>query len=96
MVIYIILCVFIGSCLHKFTVNDVLFVIGDSSENDFTNLALEMSVWNSHKDNVHDCSHDDDIRCFAYIMDGGMCIRTNTLVTYCEANRQVGQLITCF
>ncbi|KAI0207617.1 Translation initiation factor eIF-2B subunit gamma [Lamellibrachia satsuma] len=66
---------------------------GDSSENDFTNLALEMSVWNSHKDNVHDCSHDDDIRCFAYIMDGGMCIRTNTLVTYCEANRQAGQLI---
>lgn len=63
---------------------------GFSDEKDYTKLALKMSVWNG---SMSGCVRDNDIRCHAYVMDGGLCLRTNTLVTYCEANRQASQLI---
>ena len=68
----------------------VLLVVDGTSEVDFTKLALQMSAWNGDGD-VHGGNRDnDDMRCYAYVMEGGICVRSNTLVTYCEANRQVG------
>ncbi|KAK2138031.1 hypothetical protein NP493_9098g00001 [Ridgeia piscesae] len=71
---------------------------GGSDEEDYTKLALKMSVWNGNESGCvrhsdRDSDSDSDVRCHAYVMDGGLCLRTNTLVTYCEANRQAGQLI---
>ena len=67
---------------------------GGSDEEDYTKLALKMSVWNGNESGCvrhsdRDSDSDSDVRCHAYVMDGGLCLRTNTLVTYCEANRQV-------
>lgn len=32
---------------------------------------------------------DDQIKCYSYITDGGICLRANSLASYMEANRQV-------
>lgn len=32
-------------------------------------------------------------KCYAHVLNEGLCIRANTLVTYCEANRQVAKKI---
>jgi len=32
---------------------------------------------------------DDSIKCYSYITDGGICLRTNSLASYMEANRQI-------
>lgn len=32
---------------------------------------------------------DDRIGCYAFISQGGFCIRANTMAAYCEANRQI-------
>ncbi|KAK7101338.1 translation initiation factor eIF2B subunit gamma-like [Littorina saxatilis] len=37
---------------------------------------------------------NDVIRCFAYVMDSGFCVRTNTLRAFCEANRQVSKVFS--
>ncbi|XP_064605278.1 translation initiation factor eIF2B subunit gamma-like isoform X2 [Liolophura sinensis] len=66
-------------------------------EDDMEKLAKEFSPWIDHSGDMADCYHGDKIRCYAYIQDGGFCVRANTLGTYCEANRQISrQLPTLF
>ena len=48
-----------------------------------------MSTWNDHHGDMADSYHDDKFRCYAYVMEDGLCIRTNSIPAYCEANRQV-------
>ena len=55
-------------------------------------LAQQMSTWIDHRGDMQDCFHGDKIRCYAHVVTSGLCLRANTLVTYCEANRQV----SCF
>ena len=55
------------------------------TEDEYTELSREYSSWPGHTAG----NHGDKIRCHAYVMDGGFCLRANTLLTYCEANRQV-------
>ena len=46
-----------------------------------------MSSWCAEN---HDSGTGTSIRCHTYVMNGGVCIRTNTVPFYMEANRQVG------
>ena len=68
----------------------VVLLVDGTSEVNFTKLALQMSACNGDGDVHGGCHDNDDMRCYAYVMEGGICVRSNTLVTYCEANRQVG------
>ena len=54
-----------------------------------TDIIQDMSTWIDHKGDMEDCFHGDKIRCYAYTVTGGLCVRTNTVATYCETNRQV-------
>lgn len=47
-------------------------------------LSKEMSSWPGNRD-----SFSSGIRCFAFVVQEGFCIRTNTLAAYCEMNKQV-------
>ena len=58
-------------------------------EDDLMKIARDMSSWRDHHGDMEDCYHGDKIRCYAYIRQNGFAIRSNSLVTYCEANRQV-------
>lgn len=49
----------------------------------------EMSSWIDHHGDMEECFHGSKIRCYAYIVNGGLCVRTNTIGTYCETNKQV-------
>lgn len=54
---------------------------------DIKKLAQEMSSW--YDPRGQEAVENDVIRCFTYIQSTGFCMRTNTIGTYCEANRQV-------
>lgn len=60
---------------------------GDVDE--YTKLAQEYSSWSASTENHAAHDPEPNIRCYAHIMSEGLCLRTNTLLTYCEANRQV-------
>ncbi|PIK48232.1 hypothetical protein BSL78_14876, partial [Apostichopus japonicus] len=49
-----------------------------------------LSSWRapSHYLEEKNCE-DDKIGCYAFISQGGFCIRANTIAAYCEANRQI-------
>lgn len=57
-------------------------------ENSISNVIQEMSTWMDHTGDMEDCFHGDKIRCYAYTVTGGLCVRTNTVASYCETNRQ--------
>ena len=60
-----------------------------SPENiDLSILASDLSFW--HK--TEDLSKNPAIKCLAYRMKDGLCLRTNNILTYCEANRRVSSL----
>ncbi|XP_056019961.1 translation initiation factor eIF-2B subunit gamma-like isoform X2 [Ostrea edulis] len=59
-----------------------------SSEEEYATDIRDMSSWNDHRGDMADCYHGDKIRCYAYIQDGGLCTRVNTIASYSEANRQ--------
>ncbi|KAK2167383.1 hypothetical protein LSH36_28g01002 [Paralvinella palmiformis] len=61
--------------------------LSKSEEDSYTKLAREYSSWNDHCGDLEDSYHGNS--CYGYIMDGGFCIRANTMWDYCEANRQV-------
>ncbi|XP_060565446.1 translation initiation factor eIF-2B subunit gamma-like [Ruditapes philippinarum] len=58
-------------------------------ENDMSGVIQDMSTWIDHTGDMEDCFHGDKIRCYAYTVTGGLCVRTNTVATYCETNRQI-------
>ncbi|CAH1772663.1 unnamed protein product [Owenia fusiformis] len=63
-------------------------------EDDLTSLVHEMSTWNDHRGDMDDCYHGNKIRCYTHIMNEGICIRANTLATFCEVNRMVPKHIS--
>ena len=46
----------------------------------------QLSSWSG---TLTDIDHSNSIRCHAYVMENGICLRTNTIPLYVEANRQV-------
>lgn len=58
-------------------------------ENDMSSVIQNLSSWIDHTGDMEDSFHGNKIRCYAHIVKGGMCVRTNTVATYCEINKQV-------
>ena len=52
-----------------------------------------MSSWIDHRGDMEECFHGSKIRCYAHIVNGGLCVRTNTVGTYCETNRQIPRFL---
>ena len=59
---------------------------------DLTDLANELSFWPHHRNPVSE-DGQQPIKCIAYRMGKGLCLRTNNILTYCEANRLVSDSI---
>ena len=55
-------------------------------EGDITSYTRELSSWSG---TLTDIDHSNTIRCHAFLMESGTCLRTNTVPLYMEANRQV-------
>ena len=54
---------------------------------DLTKLANELSFWpTQHSTSIEGT---ETIKCVVYRMEKGVCLRTNNLLAYCEANRLV-------
>lgn len=58
-------------------------------ENGMLQQIQDMSAWRDHSGDMEDCYHGDKIRCYAYTVTGALCVRTNTVGSYCETSRQV-------
>lgn len=58
------------------------------AENDQDRKVREMGAWNDHRGNLSGPYQDHSIRCYAYVVKDGFCLRANTLSSYCELNRQ--------
>ena len=69
-----------------YTFSDLLSL---TIEDEMIKKARDLSSWNDHHGDMADCYHNSMIRCYAFTLSGGFCLRANSLVTYCEANRQV-------
>ena len=52
----------------------------------------ELSSWSG---TLTDIDHSNTIRCHAFLMESGTCLRTNTVPLYMEANRLVIFLFLC-
>ena len=59
-----------------------------AEEDDLMQLAMDMSSYCSDT-TLTTRAAPEKIRCYAYVHEDGLCLRANSLVTYCEANRQV-------
>lgn len=57
-----------------------------AKEDDIMSYTRELSSWSG---TLTDIDHTTSIRCHAYVMESGVCLRTNTVPLYMEANRQV-------
>lgn len=64
-----------------------------SSEDALTQRVRDMSTWIDHQGDMEDCYHDNKIRCYAYVQDGGFCVRTNTISAYSESNKQIPRVL---
>ena len=69
-------------CIEDFIVQD-----------DVRSKAQHLSCWNDHIGDMKDAYRKRSLKCFAYIMEGGTCIRANTMQAYCELNRQISNLL---
>ena len=58
-----------------------------------SNQSQNLSCWNDHIGDMKDSYRNRPLRCFAYIMEGGTCMRANTMQAYCELNRQISSLL---
>lgn len=52
-------------------------------------LALAMSSWSDHFNNMNGPYNDIDTRCYTHILDQGLCLRANTVAGFYEANKHV-------
>jgi hypothetical protein len=55
--------------------------------------ARNLSSWNDHIGDMKGAYRNRALRCYAYVMDGGTCLRANTMQAYCELNRQIANLL---
>ena len=69
-------------CIEDFLVQD-----------DLRSKSQHLSSWNDHIGDMKDAYRKRSLKCFAYIMEGGTCIRANTMQAYCELNRQISNLL---
>ena len=46
------------------------------------------------KMSTHKQEKEEKIKCFALVLDGGFCLRSNNVMMYCEANRQIPRPLT--
>lgn len=53
----------------------------------------DLSSWNDHIGDLKDAYRGRPLRCYAYIMEGGTCMRANNMYTYCELNRRMTSLL---
>ncbi len=53
----------------------------------------ELSSWNDHVGDLKDAYRNRPLRCYAYVMEGGTCLRANNMHTYVELNRQITSLL---
>lgn len=74
--------------------NQKMDILKFSTEDEYAADIRDMSSWNDHHGDMADCYHGDKIRCYGYIQDGGLCLRTNTVSSYSEANRQIQKIFT--
>ncbi|KAK7495018.1 hypothetical protein BaRGS_00013658 [Batillaria attramentaria] len=56
-------------------------------------MAKAMSSSGDGSDLDEELMSDDPIQCYVYIQDSGFCACTNTINTYCEANRQISRML---
>lgn len=74
--------------------NQKMDILKFSTEDEYAADIRDMSSWNDHHGDMADCYHGDKIRCYGYIQEGGLCLRTNTVSSYSEANRQIQKIFT--
>ncbi|XP_043941696.1 translation initiation factor eIF-2B subunit gamma [Protopterus annectens] len=65
-------------------------------DDELTELARDKSCWNDHRGDMEEAYHGAKLRCYAHIMNEGMCYRVNNLALYIEANRQVPKMLPIF
>lgn len=53
----------------------------------------QLSSWNDHKGDLKGSYHNRMLKCFAYLMDGGTCLRSNTMQAYWSLNQQITSLL---
>ena len=57
------------------------------------NYSQKLSSWNDHSGNLEDAYHNRPLRCYAFVMEGGTCVRANNLYSYCDLNKQIPRLM---
>ena len=73
-----------------FFISDIYSFLGEDKDEE---KIRQFSGWNDHCGDLRGPYQDQSIRCFAYVAKEGLCLRANTVSTYCELNRQVKFLI---
>lgn len=56
-------------------------------------MAKAMSSWTDGSELDEEQMSDDPIQCYVYIQDSGFSVCTNTISSYCEANRQIARML---
>lgn len=64
-----------------------------AKEDDIMSYTRQLSSWSG---TLTDIDHTNSIRCHTYVMENGICLRTNTVPLYMEANRQIPKLLPGF
>ncbi|ELU00952.1 hypothetical protein CAPTEDRAFT_226439 [Capitella teleta] len=64
---------------------------GGENEDGFSRLVQEYSTHPNDSASMRDCFHGDRMKCYAIMVKDELCVRVNTLVSYCEANRQMAK-----
>merc|ERR1712004_687686 len=70
-----------------------------AGEDPLMQLALDMSSTmqeNCHQSNDSTQYTPEKIKCYAYHHKDGLCVRANSLITFCEANRQIPKQLPTF
>lgn len=70
--------------------NSKIDIYDFAKEDDVMLYTRELSSWSG---TLTDIDHHNVIRCHAYVMESGTCLRTNTVPLYMEANRQIPKLL---
>ncbi|XP_026886062.2 translation initiation factor eIF-2B subunit gamma [Electrophorus electricus] len=78
--------------LKRSDANAGLELLISSRDDGLLQLAEERSCWNDHHGDMSEAYHGGRLRCYAHIMEKGMCYRANTLAAYVEANRVAPKL----
>lgn len=77
-------------CLNQEAGNSKIDIYDYVREGDITSYTRELSSWSG---TLTDIDHSNTIRCHAFLMESGTCLRTNTVPLYMEANRLISKLL---